>query len=425
MVRVAQKPQDVLSPLQSVECIGGNQGNLLYQFSACRALASAGNELSYLSYVGFSRGPVEERAERINAEADHLVLPLSSSFRLQMLDGLNGWAELIEHLTIPVTIIGIGAQLMLRDVREGAFVPSRVTGIRLDGEDLARHEGAARRFVAAALDHGPSIGVRGDVTRSYLRHLGFSDDNIDIIGCPSVFMRGPGFRLPDGPVALTGDSSISMSLDNRILATESLYHRTIADYPRCTVYAQEKFAAGMTITGMDVWPPEIDDPAFPPRPDHPMFREHRMVYAPTAWAWLRLMEKEDFAFGPRLHGTVAALLAGVPSHLIVHDSRTLEIAEYHALPHTLIEPTQTDISQSAQDFADATDNTGFNTAYDDRFAAFVAFLERNGLSHAYDGASADALAAFDASLEPAAMVPPIYSGYREAPRGTVGVPATS
>jgi len=275
--------------------------------------------------------------------------------------------------------------------------------------------------VAAVLDHGPSIGVRGEITREYLCHLGFPADRIDVIGCPSLFLRGPGFRLPEGPVALTRDSSIAMSLDNRILSTEPLYHATIADYPRCTVYAQEKFAAGMTITGIDVWPTEIDDPKFPPRPDHPMFLNHRMVYTPTAWAWLKLMEGEDFAFGPRLHGTIAALLAGVRGHLIVHDSRTYEIAQYHNLPHTVIAPDEDGLGRSAADFAARTDMSAFNAAYDDRFATFLAFLERNGLAHAYDGRSAEALAAFDASIEDAQAAPPIYSGYQRPLDGTVGI----
>ena len=35
-----------------------------------------------------------------------------------------------------------------------------------------------KRFVAAVLDHSPSIGVRGEFTRDYLRGLGFGDEHV-------------------------------------------------------------------------------------------------------------------------------------------------------------------------------------------------------------------------------------------------------
>ena len=105
-VRSCQKPTANLSPLKSINLIGGNQGNLLYQFSTYRALVRDDVALATISYDRFGKGPVEERAERINAGCDRLVLPLSSSFRLQNLEGLEQWADLVERLTVPVTVVG-------------------------------------------------------------------------------------------------------------------------------------------------------------------------------------------------------------------------------------------------------------------------------------------------------------------------------
>lgn len=406
LVRSCQLPTANLDPLKSISFIGSNQGNLLYQFSTHRALVRDDVDVRTISYGKFGKGPVEERAEWINSECDRLVLPLSSSFRLQNLKNLDAWADLVERLTVPVTVVGIGAQLRLQDVRDGSFVPSRVTGIAASAAEIAEHEAAARRFVASVLDRSESIGVRGDISKKYLEYLGFPGDRIDIIGCPSLFMWGPDFRMPEKTVRLGRKSKISLSFDHRIASTAGMLDRTITEYPRSTVYMQETIGAKMIITGEETratWP---GDPRFPVKKAHRTYREHRLEYYPTAWAWIRHMESYDFAFGPRLHGTVAATLAGTPAHLMVHDSRTLEVAQHHHLPHTLIEdmgPTA-----SAAELASRQDYSAFNAAYRENFDRFMAFLARNSLRSAYEAPGA-ALAAFDASLEAPARAQGVVS----------------
>lgn len=413
-VRTCQKPDASLPPLQSTDLIGGNQGNLLYQFSTVRALATDGVDLSTISYRQFEKGAVEERAEWLNSECDHLVLPLSSSFRLQMLKNLGLWADLLERLTIPVTVVGIGAQLRLADVEAENYVPSRVTGITASAAQIEEHETASRRFVAAVLDRSTSIGVRGEVSKKYLQHLGFPADRIDVIGCPSVFMWGPDFRMPEQPPRLTARSTMSLSFDHRINATADLLERTVRDYPRSTVYMQERLGAQMVITGKETRPDWNGDMRFPVHVDHPLFRQHRLEYYPTAWSWIRHLKGMDFAYGPRLHGTVAATLAGTSAHLLVHDSRTLEIAHHHHLPHTLIE--RLDEVRSVDDLVARQDYTAFNAEYPELFARFTAFLGRNGLRNAYEG-DRTALAAFDASTERAASAAGVVSNTR--PRRTL------
>ena len=411
-VRTAQKPDANLAPLASTEQIGGNQGNLLYQFSTYRALAADGVELRPISYGRFEKGAVEARAEWINSECDHLVLPLSSSFRLQMLKTLDAWADLIERLTIPVTVVGIGAQLRLADVEAGSYRPSRVTGVTAPAALIAEHEAASRRFVTAVLDRSNSIGVRGGISRRYLEHLGFPSNRIDEIGCPSLFMWGPDFRMPQTSQRLTPRSTMSLSFDHRIDATAPLLQRTVQEYPRSTVYLQEKLSAQMIITATETRPEWGGDQRFPVYLAHPLYRQHRLEYYPTAWSWIRHLEGMDFAYGPRLHGTVAATLAGTSAHLLVHDSRTLEIARHHHLPHTLIERIEE--VGSAADLAARQDYTAFNADYPDRFATFTGFLARNALPNAYAG-SRTALAALEAAVARAADARGVVSDSRPRP----------
>lgn len=408
-VRSCQKPTADLDPLRSTELIGGNQGNLLYQFAAYRALVRDDVSLQTISYGKFQKGDVQERADWINAECDHLVLPLSSSFRLQNMETLDRWADLVERLTIPVTVVGIGAQLRLEDVRAGTYLPARVTGVTASAAEIEQHEKAARRFVSAVLDRSQSIGVRGRITKGYLEYLGFPADRIDVIGCPSLFTWGPEFRMPEERVRLTRRSRISLSFDHRIEQSADLLDRTIARYKRSTVYMQEKLGAQMVITGEETRPDWAGDPRFPLQTTHPTFGQHRMVYHPTAWSWIRHLEAQDFALGPRLHGTVAATLAGTSAHLLVHDSRTLEIAEHHGLPHTLTDDLG---SVSAADLAARQDYSTFNASYPELFGRFTDFLARNGLRSAYD-APGEALRAFDASLEKPARAEGVVSAQDE------------
>jgi hypothetical protein len=48
--------------------------------------------------------------------------------------------------------------------------------------------------------------------------------------------------------------------------------------------------------------------------------------------WMEAMRSRDLVLGTRLHGTMAALAAGVPGAIIAHDSRTDELAETMHLP---------------------------------------------------------------------------------------------
>lgn len=406
-VRSCHEPTAKLSPKKSINLIGGNQGNLLYQFSTHRALVRDDVDLQTITYAQFGNGDVDERAARINSGCDRLVLPLSSSFRLQNRKGLEDWADLIERLDVPVTVVGIGAQLRLEDVRSGSFIPSRVTGVTASKRQVRRHEEAARRFVAAVLERSESIGVRGDVTKNYLQYLGFPEDRIDVIGCPSLFMWGPEFQMPNEPVRLNRRSALSLSFDHRVLETADLLDKTFNAYPKSRAYMQEKLGIRMIVSGEETRADWEGDERFPVKTSHRLYGQRRLEYYPTAWSWIRSLRDVDFAYGPRLHGTVAATLAGTSAHLLVHDSRTYEVAEHHRLPYTLTEDLNT--VKSAADLAARQDYTAFNEHYPELFGRFTAFLERNSLKTAY-GEPSDALRAFDESLEPSAQLPGVLSG---------------
>lgn len=62
------------------------------------------------------------------------------------------------------------------------------------------------------------------------------------------------------------------------------------------------------------------------------YLQKKAIYHAQLEDWLGALGELDFCFGTRVHGTIAALLAGTPAVLMVHDGRTAELAERMNLP---------------------------------------------------------------------------------------------
>ena len=124
----------------------------------------------------------------------------------------------------------------------------------------------------------------------------------------------------------------------------------------------------------------------------------------------------DFSFGTRIHGNIAALLAGTPACVLAHDSRTLEIARYFEIPHRSLRELPADID--AADLYAAADFDAFNAGLPGRFATFAAYLARHGLDHAFaDGEDPDA---FPARIAATAFPPAVTGADRQQPGGLRG-----
>ncbi|HET9646650.1 MAG TPA: hypothetical protein VFP34_00265 [Microlunatus sp.] len=108
---------------------------------------------------------------------------------------------------------------------------------------------------------------------------------------------------------------MSLSFDHRIDSAAPFLDRTIRAYRDATVYAQDELIAQMVITGRESSPDWSGDARFPMQRSHRLYQDHRLVCNPTAWGWMEHLRANRFATGPRLHGTIAALLAGTPSLL--------------------------------------------------------------------------------------------------------------
>ena len=175
--------------------IGNNTGNLLFANSITRLVATADSRVDFISDLMLVKKQIT--AQEINENYDRLILPMANAFREDFARKcLKHWTALIRQLTIPVTVTGIGIQL--------PYEPHL--------EQPREFDGAARDFIAAVLDHSASVGVRGQITYDYLKGLGFSQ--IDVTGCPSLALNGPGLPLrekqpltPESKLCFTGSVS--------------------------------------------------------------------------------------------------------------------------------------------------------------------------------------------------------------------------
>ena len=354
--------------------IGGNAGNLLFSTAVHKFLLTEGTEI-----VPNRLRAEPDEAARINDEFDLFVIPLANAFRLNLEPYLDRLARLVERLTIPVVIFGVGVQ----------------TDLGYDLGRLRRIDGTVTRLVRAVLERSASVGVRGECTADYLRSLGFPERVVDVIGCPSMFLHGDRLQVVRKTPRLTEESRIAVSATTHSALDPKLGRllRTAHErYPHLLYVMQShrdlellywgdtSQAAGRT----------SDSPVYR---SHPLHQEGKARLFLDPARWIDTLADYDFAFGTRIHGGIAALLAGTPATVLCHDARTFELCRYFAIPHRTL-PQVPDDLDPAELYQEA-DLGPLLRGHRERFDRLVAFMDRNGLPHVF-GEGGDRGAAFEA-----------------------------
>jgi len=377
VVRAHKMPFDAVSAEETLRrnSIGNNVGNLVFSQAVIRQLWRRDHTIERLTNLDVKR--VQERA-------DVVVIPLANAFRRSFIADLDALSAFIEQLEIPVVVPGVGAQ------------------VRLDhlGKRDEQVDNAVRRFVSAVLSGSPSIGVRGEFTRDYLVDLGFPDDAVDVIGCPSMFMFGP--DLP--PLR----ESPEITADHRIAFNASPYRKWVGPlstqaaqrHPRLTYFAQDLKTLRLLVNG------HYTGKALKQAPvtlDHPLIDQGRTLMCLDPATWISELSTYDYSFGTRIHGNITALLSGTPATVLSHDSRTRELADYHLIPH--IQLTEDIVKTPAPELYAQSDWGPMIKAHDDRWLRYAAFFSRHGLRHTFE--PDDSPAEFDRLLSAIEFPPPV------------------
>jgi hypothetical protein len=363
--------------------IGNNTGNLVFSQAVYRLLSASD---AHLETSGLARS----HPRVINSRFDHVVIPLANAFRPSYIETMDALSNLIEQLTIPVTVLGVGSQASLDGVYRGADIVNPAT----------------TRFVRAVLDHSPSIGVRGEHTRDYLQSLGFGDEHVKVIGCPSMFMYGPDLKVEKKVESLGFDSPIAFNVSPYVPEMGPLSLYAAEKFPNLVYMAQNIQTLELMLYGSYPKGKKMNAMAASGAPitlDHPLIRSDRVRFFLDPKTWFEHLAQYDFSFGTRIHGNIAALLAGTPALLLAHDSRTLELAEYHEIPHRTITSIEED-AEALGLYAEC-DWNRLNKAHPDRWDTFASFLGEHRLKQVYDEGQDPS--AFDDRLAVTEFAPPV------------------
>ncbi|MBN6885240.1 polysaccharide pyruvyl transferase [Cytobacillus horneckiae] len=385
LIRAGMSPLDVFDATHIImnNSIGGNVGNLIYQYSVIRNLMTEGTTIipDYYNYE-------PTRADEINNNYDAYVIPLADAFRTDFMPTLRKYTKLIKKLEIPVYVIGVGLR--------APFEPNLKEGFPFD-EDV-------KAFVSAVLEKSSIIGVRGQITADYLTRLGFreGEDHV-VIGCPSMYSFGRELHIRD--THITTDSFVSIN-SSRLSPDNVLdfIDRSAKQFPNHYFIPQWMKEMIMTYTGS----PSVsnsDDKNYPNKMSHPMYMENKVRFPMNVPTWLDLMKEVDLSFGARLHGNIAATIAGTPSIIFPKDARMRELAEYHNL--TKIMANEITDQTNLLDLIETLDFHSPEKNQAENFDRFIKFLDKNGLEHIHQESGVIKSAPLDKELSKIELLSPL------------------
>ena len=306
-INIAHLPS--LSGTEALKQSGGNFGNMLFTKAAHEQIENS-------KHIGFSWDPAKLR-EEISA----ILIPAAN-----WLNHTQDWdslAKLIEKTNLPVTIVGLGSQI--KNISEVCGIPTGTKKLLLEISERCH-----------------TIGVRGDFTAEVVRACGVK--NVEVLGCPSIFSDGVISTLRDistntfekiaiGPTRYNLQKTNNQ---NRFNKQRQLYQFAIRD-ASSIYYQSEQYEIQLLSGETQSFSDEVRELAKKyygvAKYNH---LEHKILskgkYHTDRDHWIADVAKDDIYIGTRIHGAIAATLAGTPAILITHDQRTRELADFMAVP---------------------------------------------------------------------------------------------
>jgi hypothetical protein len=410
LVRSPKDPFHVISPEHALALypkgvFGRNVGNMIFTESMHRLITVPGVDVVSDSFLSERLPDSRAHAARINEEFDQFVIPLANAFRASFHRNLTQMTQLIERLDIPVVVAGVGVAGGVGSL-DNPFPdnPPEVTA-------------TIKRFLTTVLDHSSTIGVRGETTRDYLASLGFGDEHVEVVGCPSLFRRGDELRVEKKSDRLSEDSHFTMNLSPYVPIMDEVSIRHAERYPHMVYVPQGHDSLEMLLWGVDRNPKKRPD--LPAHPTHPLYTANRMRFFVDPVTWNDYLAQQEFSFGTRIHGNIAAINARTPAHVLAHDARTLELARYHEIPHTLVPDLPPKVD--AADLFEQTDYSAFNAGHPERFAKFSRFLEKNGVEHVDEEGKSNP--AYDERMASTPFPPAVETMYSDSAEARIALVA--
>ena len=370
LVRAGISPTDSFNPSELIvkNLFGGNVGNLVYQFGIFRTLNTENIQAIPDNYK-VERGQISNRdIEKINKKYLAYVCPLADAIRKSYIKKLDLYIKFIEKLDIPFIISGIGLRTNTKD----------------DGTREFSFDENITKFISAVSDNGTTIGVRGKTTGNYLSKLGFKENkDFMVIGCPSMFSYGTHIKIQTKEIDENSLISLNSSLKSR-KQTLKFISTLFKQYPNHYFIPQWLRELKLTYLGKPNLKVrrKMKRRFYPTRINSPEYKKNNVRFPVNAYGWISLLKTVDLSFGTRLHGNIAATLAGTPNIMIIKDGRMKDVADYHEL--TRINTHEIKKYDSLEEIIESVDFHSTEKNHEKRFKKYLSFWEQNNIKTIYD-----------------------------------------
>lgn len=354
---------DKMTVHQKMRLLGLNTGNMMFATALQKVLGPT---------EGCDWGATLEAFDPRAVAEKHDCIVIAAANWLQPRLDFGPLATKIEETGLPCFVIGIGAQA-------GSFNSAPEL---LDG---------TKRFLKVVSERSTEIAVRGPFTAEVLESHGIT--NVCVSGCPSLLMASHApiskISTPIRKIAIAGSRGLP---NERIFASKTATQLLSRRFSKMLLTDDVEFIAQAELPEIEI---ALSDARYDGiRPEWLDFIE-RYYEAPIADVapalakkmkvffnmddWIDHLRTVDFVFGTRLHGTIVSLIAGTPALMIVHDSRTREMAEIMNIP--AIAAKEIDGPIDYQSLYDSIDLDRFIRRLPEYVDRYISFFDCNGLKH--------------------------------------------
>ena len=221
-----------------------------------------------------------------------------------------------------------------------------------------------------------------------------------------MFMYGSNMNIKKRSEILNNKSKISINISPNVEKIYSIMMYNYTKYSNLIYIPQDSNSLNIMLWGKSNSTEQkehfvnIDS-------EHPIFKNNRVRYFVDSSTWINYLKDFDFSFGTRIHGNIASLLAGTPSVVLTHDSRTRELVEYFKIPYKRIDEVSSELNIS--DLYNDADYTVLNKEHRKCYNTFINFLNKNGLKTIFSPNSQNMVENFDNKLGNIELPPLIQS----------------
>lgn len=324
-----------------------NWGNKLWFQGLVSEIDDGNNELVFRS---------NETIDEINNNFDLVIYPMANFFNKEYVIGSEKLSETISKIKIPVYVISCGAQADNYDCLE----------------DLVKEIGEpSKKFISAIYSTGGEFSLRGHFTKEFFSRLGF--DSAVVTGCPSLYQLGRDFKVDNSKVDASQFNPVFngkykyfieaiMSYKSSAYIDQDLFGRCLFD---------NTFLNDTSLNFMINYCRQLGIESTE------MLAENKVKLIADMNDWYSYIKNSNFnySFGSRIHGSIMALLAGVPATVLAIDTRTQEMAEFFDIPCEKISVKNKYRASDVYEMYLKADYGKFNETFSQKFDNYEKFLK--------------------------------------------------